>query len=326
METITIVVRSYSLVGLFRPCPSVTFRGGDAKKGRAANKPLFGFLAGEIFVVFVWSVFVGLDAGYDHLRMVVFPRMHAEALGALDAGGIRRPAVRSEAARFVETGNGVSVDVGAAALLAGVGIAAETGDGGSDAASLIGSGGGESDHLLGAASIVVVFRLLIQETVDVVPVGGVFRGQTGPRRDKLARVVIHLPAVLTEPLHDGAELIVREFGGVVDVGDTLLERGIRERRLEVGFRGRSRTGREREGRRAEGGKNDRRVVTEEVGPTDGTGVHLGQEAGEERHHRGRRVGRNRALTITDSEEIANSRGRKGGTVRNAGRRHCSAEE
>lgn len=235
--------------------------------------------------------------------MVLLSGVHAETLRALDASGVRSTAGRTEAARFVETGDGVAVDVGTAALLALGGILTETGNRGGDTTSLVRAGGREGHDLL-TAVVVVFLGLRSEESLDVHPVGAGEGGGDG--RHRVTTVVQDVPSVLAEPLHHGAELFIGGGGGVVDVGDHL--RDTRKSGLEVGLRG--------DGAGNGGGEGDV-VILAEVGPTEGTGEHLGDDVGEEGHNGGRRVGRNRALTITDSEEIANGRGRKGGTVRNA---------
>ena len=168
--------------------------------------------------------------------------MHEQALAALDARGVRGTAALAEAAGLVDTGDGVTVDVAAALVLAGLGGAAEAGNGRALAAAGVGARRGESRG-----------RCLRVTTAAVVLVRGLGRGRaegveaastvthgtrvTGPDTGLLTRrrgvavgavTLLHVEAVGVDVAHEVLVLGVGQARQVVVVAEVDLQVG-RER-------------------------------------------------------------------------------------------------
>ena len=140
--------------------------------------------------------------------------MHVEALRALDARGIRRPAGRSESALLLQTRHRVAMDVAACR-------------------------GGARDS---AARVAAEARdrratYLLLRRHGRRPLAGrnpdARRQIVGPRVDEVPRLLLYVPAVRVEPRHALLVLLLREIRRVVAVGRDLRQLGVEALHVEV---------------------------------------------------------------------------------------------
>jgi len=145
--------------------------------------------------------------------------MHAEALGALEAGGVRGTTFRTEGAGFVETWDGVTVDIPASLFCAGRGHLTETGNG-----NLFLGLGWDCGLGMGAVGVVMVVVVRLGRQLEparrdpdtcglIVRIGN--HTLTGFRHDS--------PAYGVEPSHHSGPRIVCHCGQVVTVIPTSLQ-------------------------------------------------------------------------------------------------------
>jgi hypothetical protein len=247
-----------------------------AKKGF----PLLVFL-GFLIIEFCMDL-VGRGTMDHHSVGPGLTRMHAEALGALEPGGIRGATLSTEGAGFVKTGNGVAMDITTPLFGTGRGHLTETGNG--DLLFRL----GREYWRAGAVGVVVVVvgvvrlgRQLEAARRDPDTCGLIVRigddTLTGFRRDS--------PAYGVEPSHHSGPRIVCQSGGVitiVPVGLQCVGPGLRPESL---FREEGALNRNNDGSIGRRGRSGNQQITPENVPTAHGGVDRiiqGEEAVENR--------------------------------------------